>query len=423
MGTRWLSSLSMGISIHDRDVLRHLGEQLALISQLPIQAEKIALWKASNGLKPVRPMVMIDQMPWHELDVNGELKLQCEDGFCREMETQLRRTLYRWNHMPADFVFERRVVVPKVIHNTGYGIQVTQDIAVLDPKNDVVGHIFKDNVRTEADIDKIRVPEVSLDVSATAQREQIARSIFDGILDVQMQGMEFWISAWDIIACWRGPEAMLWDLTDRPDFMHKLVGRLMECATAMLDDIEAKGLLACNQSWIHCTGAFTDELPKAGFDPARPRARDVWTMTMAQIFSSVSPQMHEEFEINYIIPWCGRFGMVYYGCCEPLDDRLHIIRKLPNVRKVSMSPWVNLQRGAAAIGPDYVFSRKPSPATLATDRFHPEIVQDDIAATIAACKQHGCPLELILKDISTVRYDPQRLWQWEKIAMRMVQER
>ena len=47
-------------------------------------------------------MVMIDQIPWHEMDVDGELELQSEDPFCRGLETGLRRTLYRWRHMRAD---------------------------------------------------------------------------------------------------------------------------------------------------------------------------------------------------------------------------------------------------------------------------------------------------------------------------------
>jgi len=38
-------------------------------------------------------------------------------------------------------------------------------------------------------------------------------------------------------------------------------------------------------------------------------------------------------------------------------------------------------------------------------------------ATRRATEKYGCPLELILKDISTVLYEPQRLWQWADTAM------
>ena len=37
-------------------------------------------------------------------------------------------------------------------------------------------------------------------------------------------------------------------------------------------------------------------------------------------------------------------------------------------------------------------------------------------------KARGCRCEIILKDISTVRYEPQRLWEWETIASELAEE-
>ena len=96
---------------------------------------------------------------------------------------------------------------------------------------------------------------------------------------------------------------------------------------------------------------------------------------LAQMFSTVSPGMFKEFEVDYASRICERFGLVYYGCCDPLDGKMAEVRMIPNVRKVSMSPWVNEERGAAEIGRDFVYSRKPSPRLLATDRFDPEQVR------------------------------------------------
>jgi hypothetical protein len=86
-----------------------------------------------------------------------------------------------------------------------------------------------------------------------------------------------------------------------------------------------------------------------------------------------------------------------------------------------MSPWVDQEEGAEQIGADFVFSRKPSPAFLAVDDWSPDEVAQDLRATIEACERYGCPLELILKDISTVRYQPQRLWEWARIAAEVAQ--
>jgi hypothetical protein len=86
-----------------------------------------------------------------------------------------------------------------------------------------------------------------------------------------------------------------------------------------------------------------------------------------------------------------------------------------------MSPWTDQERGAREIGTDFVYSRKPNPAFLAPDRFDPGQVRRDLETTRDICRRYGCPLEFILKDISTVHYEPQRLFQWADIAMSVVQ--
>ncbi len=404
----------------DRNILRELGSQVAEIAALPVQEKTISLWKALNELKPGRAMVMIDQIPWHEMDVNGELTLQSEDGFCRSIENQLRQTLYRWKHMRADMVVEPFVTISKAVRGTGFGVQVIEETAVTDPHNGIVGHRYIDQMKTEEDLLRIQTPTVFSDEEATEQTESRAREIFDGILDVRVQGSLPGFAPWDQIVQWRGTDAMLFDLVDRPDFMHKIIARLTDAHLSLLDQLEEQGLLGSKQDRIHCTGAFTDELPASEPDPQKPRARDLWTSGMAQIFSAVSPAMHDEFEIDYAARWYARFGLGYYGCCEPLDEKIGVIRKLERVRKISMSPWVDIERGAEQIGPDFVFSRKPSPAFLAWDKWQPEAVFQDLSDTLLCCARHRCPVEFILKDISTVRYQPQRLWEWVDTAMKVV---
>jgi hypothetical protein len=65
-----------------------------------------------------------------------------------------------------------------------------------------------------------------------------------------------------------------------------------------------------------------------------------------------------------------------------------------------------------------VYSIKPSPAVLAGDCWHPERARDEIRRVLDIAP--NAHLEFIMKDISTVRHDPKRLWEWTRIAMEEV---
>lgn len=172
----------------DHEIVRDVAMRVAEIAALPVQQETIALWKAHNDLKPVRPMVQIDGVPWHEMDVDGELTLLSTDGFCRGVEAMLRRTLYQWRHMRVDMVVEPVVVMPKVIRMDGFGIGVHESTAAIEPDNDVVSHFFADQLKTDDDVERIRTPTITVDEAATADVEARAHELFHGILPVRMQG-------------------------------------------------------------------------------------------------------------------------------------------------------------------------------------------------------------------------------------------
>ena len=405
------------MNTNDRAVIRGLAEQVARIAELPDQEERRAEWRRLNSLRPDRPMVMIDQVCWNELDAEPGMRLECEDDECRGYERRLRRTLYQWEHFRVDMVVEPFVRVPKAVTNSGFGVVIDESVSTTDPTNDVVSHDYHNQFVSTDDLQKIRVPRVTHDDRETARRIDVAHELFDGLLDVRSEGIDPYLSLWDPIATWMGIENALYAMIDAPDLIHGILEQMTVGYLSMLDQLEEQGVLCGEQSLIHCTGAWTDDLPAPGYDPERPRTQDRWMFGLAQMLGSVSPAMFDEFEVGYASRICGRFGIVYYGCCDPLDGKMAEVRKIPNVRKVSMSPWTDQERGATEIGGDYVFSRKPNPAFLAFDLFDADAVRADLVATREICDRHGCPLELILKDISTVRREPRRLAEWAAIAM------
>ena len=295
----------------DKEIIRRLAGEVAAIAALPVQDQKRAMWRKLNGRKPVRPMVMIDQICWNEMNVDDELTLRCQDDECRNYEDSLRKILYQWRHFPVDKVVESFVRVPKAVKNSGFGVNVKEEIVVGDPTNNIVGHSFVNQFETEADLDKIKTPAIAHDRAETARRLEAAHALFDGTLGIFEDGCDPYLSVWDPISSWMNVESALYALVDRPDFMAELVRRMVKGYMSMLDQLEAQGLLCHHQSVIHCTGAHTDELPAPGFDPARPRTRDIWMFGLAQMLSTVSPQMFEEFEIALCMPIFERFGLVY----------------------------------------------------------------------------------------------------------------
>ncbi|OPZ83279.1 MAG: hypothetical protein BWY76_02351 [bacterium ADurb.Bin429] len=409
-------------TMHDREIIRVLAAEVAEVAALPAQDETRARWRALNCLRPVRPMVTIDQVCWNEMNVDDELTLRCEAQECRDYEDFLRRTLYQWRHFRVDMVVDPFIRVSKAIHSTGFGIRTQERIAVGDPTNSVVGHGYTNQLVSDADLDRVQTPVLIHDAAETARRMEVAHDLFDGTLDIFEQGYDPYLSIWDPISAWMSVEDACFALVDRPEFMMELVQRMVGGYMTMLDQAEAEGLLCHSQSLIHCTGAFTDELPAPGFDPAKPRTKDIWMFGLAQMFSTVSPAMFKEYEIEPNLPLFRRFGLVYYGCCDPLDRKMAEVRRIPNLRKISMSPWVDEELGASEIRGDYVYSRKPNPALLAWPSFDENAAREHLQTTADICARHGCPLELIFKDISTVAYQPQRLWRWAEIAMEVAQE-
>jgi len=423
----------MSVSRNDREILRELAKKIANIAALPIHKEKIKMWKKLNSLKCGKPMVWINEIPWHEMGVGNELKLKTTNEFCRKIEMKMRRTIYKWEHMRVDMVVEPKITCPLVISNSAtdglsngfsFGMKKNADVVKVNGNNDVVSRHFHPQIKDEDDIQKIKVPKISYDKDVTEQNYCVMLGIFDGILEVEKRGTPgFWFAPWDNLIKWLGIQEGLTALALRPEFIHKCMERLIQAYSSMLDQYEELNLLAFNNGNYRIGSGglgYSDELPRPDSNPKKVKVADLWGCSAAQIFSEVSPQMHEEFALNYEIRWMKRFGLNYYGCCEPLHKKIDILRKIPNLRKISISPWANLEESVSQIGNSYVLSCKPNPCIFAERSWDPEKARRDLVNILEKTK--GCHVEIIMKDISTVLYQPQRLWEWAKIADEVTQD-
>jgi hypothetical protein len=412
----------MSISQKDKDLLRGLATRVAEIAELPIQKERADLWNRLNSLERVRPLVNwhMEDMCWPE--VLPDDVLECVNDVCRNYEKHLRRIIYQWDNIKDDKVVTAEIPYPVVINDKGFGL--TADIS---HSGFVHGGAvaFKAVLEEESDIEKIKIPIITIDQAATDRSYQLCSEIFDGILKpVRKNSFAFpFISLADDFATFRGVEQMYMDFIDRPKWVHKVFERMLQARLSAFEQYEKLGLLNLNNSNNEVgTSAlgYIDELPEDNFDNEHIRLKDVWGFSTSQVFVSVSNNMYEEFATQYDRRFFSRVGLGVIGCCEPLERRMNFIRTIPNIRIISMSEWVDRDRAAEELKDDYVFAYKPTGTYFAAESWNLETARKDLEDLLI--KTRDCVVEIHHNACSTCRNQPERIIQWVDMAMDLAEQ-
>ena len=400
----------------DLRIVRDLAKKVKEISQLPENVGKIKLWKDHNSLVKTRPLVLClpedsygEILPYHSL--------KSTNPFIREYEWYLRSLIYHCDELKDDYVITSRLKVPVVFHITDWGLKEISE----NPKNIENGSVkYKKQIFEEKDIEKLRFPKLIYDQEQTKKNLNFVTEVFGEILDVQLYftiiPMHVKPVMMGLLARLRGLDQILIDMIDRPKWIHKAMRFLTDGILNLMKDAESRGLLGLNNlddCFLPGGFGYTNELPKKDFK-GKVRLKDLWQSAESQELEGVSPEMMDEFLLPYQIEVLGNYGLSYYGCCENLSNKFNIIKKITNLRRVTVAPWTNMIKAVEELGNKYVYVLKPNPSDVAMDTFDEGMIKKKIRQGFEISRE--CVTEIILRTIQTTRNDPNRLKKWSEIA-------
>ncbi len=418
-------------SIRNEDALRlrELGRRLAEIAADPRQEKHRRIWTALNDGRMTTPAVLVRDYPVYLLERGDELQATSRDPFLATVEADLLLKLYEWQHLRCHRVIEPYLNCQAAITDTGFGIQVSSPGADLinkvGSKEIATARHFDRILASEEDLAMIKEPVITHDEAETGRRLELMHDIFDGIIDVKLHGADYFqYVPWDDLLSWMGIEEGMFDFALNPDFMHKAVEHFTDMWISRVRQYEALGLVSSNnQSCFTGAGGYgyTTLLPKPPASGMGVKLKDVWGFVADQILTSVSPTMSEEFAFRHEKRYADLFGLVYYGCCERLDHKLDELKTFPNLRKVSMSPYANIEGGMERMGGgDWIVSFKPNSNYLTVNPPEFRLLRQELENVCKLAKKHNCNVEILMKTLITLCGEPQRLWQWCDMAMEVV---
>ena len=406
------------IPLQDKEILRELAKSYAELAGNPVNRERIRRMKNINSLKPERPPVWIHEIPWHEMDINGELALRCESGEGRKMERFFRRVLLSWKYFQVDMVVEDAYYITKAFKDSGIGLDIKEQTLASNEANNIISHKYEDQLDTEEKVDALLLPEIEAFPDTDSKNLELANDVLDGILPVRLRGVCLYHAPWDRIARYRSVQSCLEDMAENPELIHKTIAKFTEIGAARMEQMEKLGLYDYNISDLHCTPPYCEGIPADDYDGGKVRLKDIWFRTMAQPFSSASPAMLNEYDLEYMKPLMAKCAFGYFGCCEPLDKAIPYLAKIPNMRKIGVSPWANVRSSAEQIGGSFVLACKPNPAKVVF--FDKDSVEREITETVEVCLENKCSYEFVLKDISTVGGKPENLINWVDTVTKVI---
>ena len=403
----------------DLAILRDLAKQLAEIAGSDIQEERRELWRRLNNLERVRPPVYVRHGGWEQEVIPPLIK--CEDPFYRQHEYNMRFLIFQ-NSIGDDYVIEPWITQKASLilpNDSTWGIPWDVDHGA--------GGGFHCNpvLKDWEDMSRLVTPKHQVDEAKTAENvDKITEAVGD-IIEIDVDRSPHW-SFWhaDIstdLGFLRGQETLLYDVVMHPDQLHALAAFMRDGILKAQEEAEIAGdwSLSAHQNQAMPYAATLKD-PKANSGPVK--REELWCYSAAQEFTAIGPAHHDELLLAYQKPIMEKFGLSAYGCCEDLSHKIDMLRKVKNLRRIAVSPFADVRKCAEQIGSDYVCSYRPAPWLTVSHEFDEQRIRDILRRDLAIFREHGCIVDISLKDVKTVENDPGRFAKFAQIARAAAEE-
>jgi len=402
----------------DQLVLKQLAQRVHDIAQLPEQQSKRDMWRRHTALKHgVPPVFVSPEGSWVELI--PEDQLQCEDAFARQVERELRRRIYRHEHIPDDTPIEDHYDIPvgDIACDIPWGVPIQRR-----PSNARGAWHHVPFIEEPEDWKKLKKPSLRLYEDYARKNAEALREAVGDLLKVHVTGIKIFDFHLAHIYCdYRGLDNLFIDLIDDPEMVKDVFAFLTEGTQDMLKEAQKLNLICSNNDYTyHYTGGlgYCDDLPAYKDGPVD--LGQIWGAAEDQEYSCVSPEMFCETVLPFEKQILEPFGLNGYGCCDDLTEKLPEVLKIKNLRRVAACPWANLGKMAERLKKDYILTWKPNPSWLANEVFDEAAMEKYMLESLQAAKC-GYP-EIILRDTHTCRSEPERFTKFVALTRRAIEK-
>lgn len=412
-----MSQTAYTVTPRDRDILRALAERKRAAAESVENQERKRLWYALDADAAERPMVLAES--WVAYEKLPASRLECGEAWARTAENTLRFELFQFEEIRDDHVIEPFIACPWNVQASNYGVESEVTWADSSGGNVTSRHWEPPIKDLDADFHLLKPRTFSVDREGSLALKACLEEVSDGILPVHMRGGFWWTAGLtqpliELI----GLDHMMEYMCTNPGGLHRIMAFLRDEQLAFIDWLEQGELFTLNNLNDYIGSGsmgYSKALPQPDWHDAMPvRPRDLWLLSESQETVSISPAMFEEFVFQYQLPITERFGRLYYGCCEPMHIKWPVVKRFPNLKRVSISPWCDQGFMAEACGRDCVFSRKQNPTLVSTPYFDEDAIRSDLRETLRIAR--GCNIEIIMKDVHTLSGDHGRLTRWVELV-------